>query len=38
MEVLLKMNPALEIWFGEADLTEWEEEDWEDRISWSSLL
>lgn len=28
MEVSLKMNPALEIWFGEMDWIEWEEEDW----------
>lgn len=42
MEVLLKMNPGLEMWFGEVDWTdyyEWEEdeEDWPDD-GWSFLF
>ena len=31
MQVLLKMNPGLEMWFGEPDLTDWE---WEDDEDW----
>jgi hypothetical protein len=44
MEVLLRMNPGLEMWFGEPDLTDWEEwdeddEDWpEEGWSFSFLV
>lgn len=41
MQVLLKMNPGLEMWFGEPDLTDWEweedDEDWPEE-GWSFFV